>query len=54
MNRIQLTTKQAQALIDAHEIHVMLKNEEECELLKENNPELLEAYQKLAKISDSQ
>ena len=53
MKRTILTPEQAQAISDAHEIQTMLNNEEEFELLKANNPELLEAYQALVKIAES-
>ena len=47
-----MTPKQAQLIIDAHEIDALLSNEEECDLLEENNPELLEAYQALLAFAD--
>lgn len=49
---MKLTTEQAQAIMDAHEIHSMLHNQEERELLRDNNPDLLEAYKALEKIAD--
>jgi hypothetical protein len=48
----QLTADEAQLLCDAHEIHSLLANEEETELLEANNPELLTAYEKLRAIAD--
>jgi hypothetical protein len=51
---IRITTEQAQAIMDAHEISAMLQNDEERELLEVNNPELYEAYQTLEKIADGQ
>jgi hypothetical protein len=48
----QLTADEAQLLCDAHEIHQLLANEEETELLEANNPELLTAYEKLRAIAD--
>lgn len=47
----RLTAEEAQMLCDAHEIHSMLNNEEEIELLEENNPGLLAAYEKLWAIA---
>jgi len=48
----KITKKQACALVDAHEIQSMLENEEEAELLKENNPELFDAYVLLLDIAE--
>lgn len=46
-----LTKKQAEIICEAHEIDTLLENEEEVELLKENNPELLDAYRELVRVS---
>lgn len=54
MSKINLTTKQAQAIMDAHEISAMLQDDEERELLEVSNPELYEAYQALEKIADGE
>ena len=48
----QLTREEAQALCDAHDVHALLDNEEEVELLEANNPELLGAYETLRAIAD--
>lgn len=47
-----LTKEQAQLLVDTHELDVLIQNEEEVELLEENNPELLEAYETLLEIAN--
>lgn len=49
-----ITKQQAQALIEAHEIDQLVANEEEFELLKENNPDLLDAYICLRLIAHSE
>ena len=46
-----LTREQAQALCDAHDVDALLDNEEEVELLEDNNPELLAAYEALRAIA---
>lgn len=46
-----LTKEQAVMLCDAHEVYSMLEDEEEIELLEANNPELLEAYYALHRLS---
>lgn len=48
----QLTQEEAQMLCDAHEVHSMLNNEEEVDLMEDNNPALLAAYEKLRAIAD--
>lgn len=54
MNRVMLGTQaEAQALVDAHEIRIE-DGDEETELLRENNPDLFAAYQRLLKIADGQ
>lgn len=40
-----MNKQQAALIIEAHEIVQALENEEERELLRENNPDLLEAYE---------
>lgn len=47
-----LTAEQARLIMDAHEIEALLDNEEEADLLEQNNPELLDAYQNLQGIAD--
>jgi hypothetical protein len=47
-----LTADEAQRLCDAHEVHSLLDNEEEVDLLERNNPQLLTAYEKLRAIAD--
>lgn len=47
-----LTQEQAQLLVDAHEVAQLMDNEEEVELLKENNPEMLDAYRALLAIAN--
>jgi hypothetical protein len=51
-NRPQLTADEAQLLCDTHDIHALLGNEEETDLLEQHNPELLTAYEKLRAIAD--
>lgn len=46
-----LTQAEAQAIVDAHEIRLD-DDDEETELLRENNPELFAAYQRLLKIAN--
>jgi hypothetical protein len=48
----QLTQEQAQMLCDAHEVHSFLRNEEEVDLMEDNNPGLLGAYETLRAIAD--
>jgi hypothetical protein len=47
----KLTKAQARMICEAHEIPALLQNEEECELLVDNNPELYEAYCALMAIA---
>lgn len=47
-----LTQEQARIIVDAHEIDRLLADEEETDLLEENNPELLTAYEQLQGIAD--
>jgi hypothetical protein len=49
-----LTSEQAQVIVEAHDILAMMENSEEAELLKENNPELYEAYEALLSLSMKQ
>lgn len=46
-----MTKEQAELLIDAHDIAVLLDDEEEVALLEENNPELLSAYRALVAMA---
>lgn len=48
----QLTQEEAQILCDSHEVHQLLRNEEEVDLMEDNNPGLLRAYEKLRAIAD--
>ena len=48
----QLTADEAQLLCDAHEVHALLDNEGETDLLERHNPDLLTAYEKLRAIAD--
>lgn len=43
----QFTRADAQLICEAHDIDNLLNDEEECDLLEENNPALLSAYQAL-------
>lgn len=45
-----LTPIQAQLLVDAFDIDMMLDSEEECDMLEEHNPELLAAYRVLKQM----
>lgn len=54
LNRITLTTEQAKAIVDANEIDILLRDDEESELLAQNNPVLFAAYVRLVKIADGQ
>lgn len=47
-----MTPEQALEIYHAHEVGVLLDNQEEVELLEENNPLLLEAYRALAKFTE--
>lgn len=53
MNRVVLSQAEAQAIVDAHEIRLD-EGDEETDLLRENNPELFAAYQRLLKIANGQ
>jgi len=46
-----LTERQAKILCEAFEVFDMLNDDEEVEMLEENNPELLEAYQELYELA---
>ena len=48
----QLTQEEAQLICDAHEIHQFFSDEEEVDLMEQNNPGLLSAYEKLRAIAD--
>lgn len=48
----QLTQEEAQLICDAHDIHQFFRNEEEVDLMEDNNPGLLSAYEKLRAIAD--
>lgn len=51
--KTEITQKQAQLLIDNFNIGDLIDNDEDyCKLLKENNPELLEAYYALYRIAN--
>jgi hypothetical protein len=39
-----MTKEQAALLVDAHEVDRLMDDEEEREMLRDNNPELLDAY----------
>lgn len=54
MKRTILTPEQARTIIGAFDLSETLDNVEAMDLLRTNNPELLEAYQALAKIAESQ
>jgi len=49
----KLTPSQAQHILDAYDIDVMMQNEEEVDLLMVNNPDLLEAYNVLREIANT-
>ena len=49
----KLTPAQAQQILDAHDIEVTMQNEEEVDLLALNNPDLLEAYNALQEIANT-
>lgn len=42
-----MTKRQAQLIIEAHEIEQLLGDEEEVKLLYDQNPEMLDAYRAL-------
>lgn len=48
----KLSQKQAQLIVDAHDIETLMDNEEENELLFECNRGLHEAYHVLIKIAN--
>jgi hypothetical protein len=50
---LALTPAEANLLCEAHEVHALLANSEELEILEDNNPDLLRAYEKLVAISKS-
>ena len=47
-----MSPEQAAELYFAHDVGLLLDNEEEIELLEQHNPLLLEAYRALAKFSE--
>lgn len=49
----KLTPSQAQHILDAYDIDVMMQDEEEVDLLMANNPDLLEAYNVLQEIANT-
>lgn len=49
----QLTKEQAILLVDTHDVMQVMESQEEMELLKAHNPELLEAYEVLLNIANS-
>jgi len=48
----RLTQEEAQSICDAHEIRQFFSDEEEVDLMEQNNPGLLSAYEKLRAIAD--
>lgn len=48
-----LTPHEAQILCDAHDIDSLFLDEEECDLLQANNPELFAIYQKVREIAEA-
>ena len=53
MRNPRLTKDQAQLLVDTHDIMMVMESEEEMELLRDNNPELLKAYEVLLDIANA-
>ena len=49
----KLTPSQAQHILDAYDIDVMLQDEGEVDLLMRSNPDLLEAYNVLREIANT-
>jgi len=49
-----MTKEQARLIMEAHEIESTLNDEEEVDLLEENNPELLAAYEALRELAESE
>jgi hypothetical protein len=48
-----MTSKQAQLIVEAHEIMQLLDDGEEVDLLLKNNPELYEAYVALRILAEA-
>lgn len=48
----QLTQEEASLIVDAHDIRQFFGDEEEVDLMEQNNPALLGAYEKLRAIAD--
>lgn len=48
-----MTPEQAAEIYFAHDVGMLLDNDEEREMLEQHNPLLLEAYRALAKLSES-
>lgn len=46
-----MSAQHARDILDAHEIGSLLDNEEEVSLLREHNPDLLEAYLALRELA---
>lgn len=46
-----LTKEQAQILCEAYEVYSLLENKEDVELLRANDPQLLEAYYALHRVA---
>lgn len=49
-----MNAEQARLICEAHEIFELMENEEEVELLKQNNPWLLEAYRAIAALANGE
>ena len=47
-----MTPQQAAELYHAHDVGLLLDNDEEVQMLEDSNPLLLEAYRALAKFSE--
>lgn len=48
----RLTRDQAQLLCEAHDVHLLLDDEDEADRLEQHNPNLLHAYLTLQAIAD--
>ncbi len=49
---MKFTARDAQMIVEAHEIDMLLDDCYEVEMLQEHNPELLGAYERLAAMAE--
>ena len=47
----ELTKEQAMMIVEAHEVASIIEDGEERDMLRENNPDLLDAYEALLRVA---